>query len=95
MRVTISCKVCNGEALSRCSGCFSVAYCKAECQKSDWATHKPNCSKPYAVKENNKVGRYDKMHASKMVCFCRNWPLNSLILTQAFTNNNLLITNLH
>jgi len=58
MRVTISCKVCNGEALSRCSGCFSVAYCKAECQKSDWATHKPNCSKPYAVKENNKVGRY-------------------------------------
>jgi len=35
-----------------------VAYCKIECQKKDWTRHKPNCSKPYTVKENDKVGRY-------------------------------------
>ena len=60
MRVTASCKVCGGEAQSRCSGCFSVAYCRAECQKSDWPSHKPDCTKPYTVKENDKVGRWKR-----------------------------------
>jgi len=58
MRVTAPCVVCGGEAHSRCSGCFSVAYCGQEHQKSDWAGHKPACTKPYTVKENEKVGRY-------------------------------------
>ena len=58
MQILARCAVCGSNASSRCSGCFSVAYCKAECQKSDWAEHKLGCKKPFAVKENKTVGRY-------------------------------------
>ena len=58
MRVSVPCAVCGAEATTRCSGCFSVAYCRTECQKADWAAHKPSCKKPYAVQENEKVGRW-------------------------------------
>ena len=57
MRVTRACAVCGGDAITMCSGCFSVAYCSQKCQKSHWATHKAQCSKPYSVKENPTVGR--------------------------------------
>jgi hypothetical protein len=26
-----------------CSGCSAVAYCSTDCQKRDWARHKPEC----------------------------------------------------
>ena len=58
MLLTTSCAVCGSDASTRCSGCFSVAYCKTDCQKSHWAEHKPNCQKPFALKESKKVGRY-------------------------------------
>jgi hypothetical protein len=47
-----ACRVCEecGKAtdgdLLRCSRCKNVAYCNAECQKSDWKDHKPNCRAP-------------------------------------------------
>ena len=63
MRVSVPCAVCGAEARTRCSGCFSVAYCRTECQKADWAAHKPSCKKPYAVKENDKVGRWVTMNS--------------------------------
>ena len=63
MRVSVPCAVCGAEATTRCSGCFSVAYCRTECQKADWAAHKPSCKKPYAVKENEKVGRWVTMNS--------------------------------
>jgi hypothetical protein len=50
----VVCAVCKKTAsdanipnLKKCSRCFSVVYCGAECQKADWKTHKPNC-KPAA-----------------------------------------------
>ena len=58
MLLTTNCAVCGSDASTRCSGCFSVAYCKTDCQKSHWSQHKPNCQKPFAVKESKKVGRY-------------------------------------
>ena len=58
MRVTAKCGVCAAEASSRCAGCYAVAYCTVEHQKEAWAEHKPNCSKPYTVKEGKGVGRY-------------------------------------
>ena len=30
-------------ARRKCGGCQRVYYCSKECQKSDWAAHKPNC----------------------------------------------------
>ena len=32
-------------ACKKCGGCQKVYYCSAECQKSDWVAHKPNCKK--------------------------------------------------
>ena len=40
-----------------------TALCRTECQKADWAAHKPSCKKPYAVKENEKVGRWVTMNS--------------------------------
>jgi hypothetical protein len=46
-----ACRLC-GEAFAgedlhttrgRCGGCRRVRYCGAECQKSDWPAHKPQC----------------------------------------------------
>ena len=33
------------DKLSRCARCKAVAYCSAECQRADWASHKSSCSK--------------------------------------------------
>lgn len=32
-----------GEDMQRCSGCRSVTYCNAKCQKADWKEHKTVC----------------------------------------------------
>ncbi|EFJ43655.1 hypothetical protein VOLCADRAFT_106759 [Volvox carteri f. nagariensis] len=32
-----------GKKLLRCSGCLSVCFCNAICQKSAWKQHKPDC----------------------------------------------------
>ncbi len=29
----------------KCGVCLNVMYCSRECQKANWVTHKPNCSK--------------------------------------------------
>ena len=29
--------------LKKCTGCFSVSYCGADCQKSHWKDHKASC----------------------------------------------------
>lgn len=52
---TVTARVCNAcgtraglagsTDLMRCGRCLSVYYCNAECQRSDWKTHKLNCRK--------------------------------------------------
>ena len=32
-----------GASLKRCAACVVAAYCSTECQKADWARHKPDC----------------------------------------------------
>ncbi|CAJ0936329.1 unnamed protein product, partial [Mesorhabditis belari] len=32
------------DKLKKCSACRMIVYCSAECQKSDWKLHKPECS---------------------------------------------------
>lgn len=58
MRVTTPCGLCSSPALTRCAGCYAVAYCTVKCQKEAWPEHKAVCSKPYTVKEGKGVGRY-------------------------------------
>ncbi|KAJ8522336.1 hypothetical protein ONZ45_g1119 [Pleurotus djamor] len=36
--------------LKKCSGCKSVWYCSAQCQKHDWTTHKFDCKPKQGVK---------------------------------------------
>jgi hypothetical protein len=39
-----TCECCGHKStLKKCGGCKKVYYCGAECQKSHWKTHKPNC----------------------------------------------------
>lgn len=44
-----NCKVCNGEAKQKCSGCFNVFYCSRNCQVKDWKNGHKNECKPYEV----------------------------------------------
>mmetsp|Transcript_23536 Transcript_23536/g.22568 ORF Transcript_23536/g.22568 Transcript_23536/m.22568 type:complete len:138 (-) Transcript_23536:243-656(-) len=39
-----SCPVCDKESSKRCSRCKAIWYCSAECQRSDWKTHKKVCN---------------------------------------------------
>jgi hypothetical protein len=48
------CKVCGTPAKRNCSGCRTVVYCSAACQKSDWKSHKPVCKTHRAVASVNK-----------------------------------------
>lgn len=41
-----NCGACGKSANHRCSRCKSVLYCSADCQKSHWQEHKPNCKPP-------------------------------------------------
>jgi len=42
------CCVCGKAKSQRCTGCYIVWYCGAECQKEDWAKHKANCKQTRA-----------------------------------------------
>ena len=40
----LACHVCQGtESLKYCGRCKTVKYCSVDCQKQDWADHKPRC----------------------------------------------------
>ncbi len=36
-----------------CSGCLTVYYCGAKCQKEDWQNHKEECNRIRAEREKN------------------------------------------
>jgi len=41
-----SCSVCaKTDCALRCSKCFGAFYCSVDCQKKDWKTHKPVCTR--------------------------------------------------
>ena len=40
-----NCAVCKRATTQRCSSCHVEYYCSAECQKSDWQSHKATCKK--------------------------------------------------
>lgn len=37
--------MCSKDGTLRCSRCKNQYYCSAKCQKADWKTHKPTCTK--------------------------------------------------
>jgi hypothetical protein len=32
-------------SMQNCAGCHAVSYCSRDCQKADWAEHKPECKR--------------------------------------------------
>ena len=51
-----SCATCNKDNCTlRCSACKCVYYCSANCQKSDWSKHKPECQKQQKDLKPEKV----------------------------------------
>ncbi|XP_076045902.1 uncharacterized protein LOC143028136 [Oratosquilla oratoria] len=51
------CANCSEIASQRCAMCHQVFYCKRECQKKHWKTHREQCQ-PFKVEENSDLGRY-------------------------------------
>ncbi|KAK7689834.1 hypothetical protein QCA50_006473 [Cerrena zonata] len=55
------------KTLQKCSKCKAAKYCSRECQKADWATHKPSCNNnselAEALKEqdNTPMGLIDRI----------------------------------
>lgn len=43
-RYCFKCRAKPERPLSQCSRCRMVLYCSTECQRSDWAAHKPTCA---------------------------------------------------
>jgi hypothetical protein len=41
---TCKCMSCGEPSLFTCTQCKAAYYCGRECQRSDWAIHKPECS---------------------------------------------------
>lgn len=37
--------MCSKDGTLRCSRCKNQYYCSPKCQKADWKTHKPTCTK--------------------------------------------------
>jgi len=37
------CALCKKSGSKRCTGCYFVMYCGAECQRNDWEAHKESC----------------------------------------------------
>lgn len=45
------CNLCAKPSTSLCSACHAIYYCTRECQKTDWAVHKPFCEKYRLLKK--------------------------------------------
>ena len=50
--------------LKRCTGCFSVSYCGADCQKSHWKDHKAACT----TKNSSKIVIVKKVGSASNTC---------------------------
>ena len=63
-KTNAACILCTKSGiLKKCTGCFSVSYCGADCQKSHWKDHKAACrtknsSKIVIVKKNEQCKDY-------------------------------------
>merc|ERR1719318_163248 len=56
------CKVCGkSKDIKRCTGCYLVWYCGAQCQNGDWKDHKEDCKK--ITKEYKRVKVMDAIGA--------------------------------
>jgi tetratricopeptide (TPR) repeat protein len=51
-----ACETCGKAALLRCSGCFGVRYCSAECQLQHWERHKLSCTASMKLRQDEKAG---------------------------------------
>ena len=43
--MTSVCGNCSHPAYLKCTGCLSINYCNAECQRKDWTRHKLECKR--------------------------------------------------
>jgi len=57
-----------------CSGCRSVKYCSAECQKLHWKSdHKKACKILLATKEEAKAKKQEEKEEEEMQYFIKNY----------------------
>jgi hypothetical protein len=47
----VGCGFCKkAGAIARCSGCYTVNYCGADCQRKDWDNHKKDCGEQKKIR---------------------------------------------
>ena len=51
------CGKCELPGKLRCGGCQEAGYCSKECQRQDWAKHRPRC-RPFRIVTSPGVGRH-------------------------------------
>ena len=56
---------CSNPGNLRCSGCRTVGYCSAECQKKDWKQHKVNCKKTVPTGQDKASDRKPSSSGSR------------------------------
>lgn len=52
-----TCAVCGKTGDKQCAGCRNRKFCSADCQKSDWPSHKPVCTRGKQMGEQFICGR--------------------------------------
>ena len=82
--VICSASGCSQPGTNKCSGCKSVFYCSAKCQKADWSHHKDTCEG-----QLRKVG---SLHLDKAKGFLQeqNWPQALMCSNITLAKLNLL-----
>ncbi|KAF5389743.1 hypothetical protein D9757_005996 [Collybiopsis confluens] len=59
--------------LKQCSRCKGPLYCDTDCQKKDWARHKPECTKTSLWYDGYRACRDGNVHAGKLELITWNW----------------------
>ena len=55
------------DSTKKCAACKIAIYCSVECQKKDWAQHKPICGQSYATyfAENKNLLKFEDFEVIK------------------------------
>lgn len=88
------CTLCKQPAKYKCTGCFLMWYCSAECQKANWEEHKDPCKEKKAEYKEVKIVKgslnfnYQTGKMAEMGGMKKSAPSNSIVKIQVSLGGN-------